>query len=149
MNLTSNNNDTYINDTIGPNLTNYATLNQAIINMKPVIKKYNYCKPIPQGKKLTSPYSLNNKQNNRMENERHQPNNNNTEKNKILHFVKSKTLFPGTTNTIYSNEKYYRERTKCNTVPSLDKLFFSPLQKKYAIIINHTYFRINNNYGKN
>ena len=63
-----------------------------------------------------------------MKNERHQTKNNNTKK--ILHLTKSKKLFPGTTNTIYSKEKYYRERTKCNTVPSLDKLFLSPLQKK-------------------
>ena len=60
MNLIPNNNGTYINDTIVPNVTNSANLNQATINMKIVNKKYNYCKSISQGKK-TSLYSLNNK----------------------------------------------------------------------------------------
>ena len=39
MNLTSNNNGTYINDTIVPNVTNSTNLNQATINMKIVNKK--------------------------------------------------------------------------------------------------------------
>ena len=60
MNLIPSNNDKYIHNTIVPNPASSINLNQATINTKPVDRKYTYCKPIPQGKKLTSPYSLNN-----------------------------------------------------------------------------------------
>ena len=65
-----------------------------------------------------------------MENERHQTNNNNIEKNNRFHFTKSKKLLTGTTNIIYSKEGNYSERTKCETIPSLNKHLLSLLQNK-------------------
>ena len=65
-----------------------------------------------------------------MENKRHQTNNNNTENNNRFNFTKSKKVLSGTINTLYSKEKNYNERTKCNTVPSLNKYLLSPLQNK-------------------
>lgn len=73
--------------------------------MKTVNKKYNYGKPIPQSKKITSAYSINIKQHNRMENERYQTNNNNMEKNNRCHLTKLKKLLPDTTNTIFRKNK--------------------------------------------
>ena len=65
-----------------------------------------------------------------MENKRHQTNNNNTEINNRFNLTKSKKVLSGTINTLYSKETNYNERTKCNTVPSLNKYLLSPLQNK-------------------
>ena len=50
MNLTPNNNDKYINDTIDRNPTSSVNPNQVTRNMKTVNRKYTYCKYIQQGK---------------------------------------------------------------------------------------------------
>ena len=46
---------------------------------------------------------------------------------------------PGTTNTIYSKEKIFNERTKGNTVPSLNTHLLSPLQNKKGEYIKITH----------
>ena len=133
MNLTFNNNGTYVNDTIVPNVTNSANLNQAIINMKIVNKKYNYCKSISQGKK-TSLYSLNNKIIAwKMKITKSTPiiqkiiidSSSLSQRNKcpvpLIQYIRKK--------------KIYNERTKCNTVPSLNTHLLSPLQNKKASIL--------------